>query len=100
VRQSGIDRYATAVAISVANHRAGTAEVVYIATGNSFPDALAAAPIAGRQRGPVLLVSSTSLPSSVANELKRLSPNRVVIVGGTSAVSDKVVQVILAAIRR
>ena len=100
VRQSGTDRYATAVAISVANHRAGTAEVVYIATGNSFPDALAAAPIAGRQRGPVLLVSPTSLPSGVANELKRLSPNRVVIVGGTSAVSDKVVQAILAAIRR
>jgi len=100
VRQSGTDRYATSVAVSVANHRAGTAEVVYIATGASFPDALAAAPIAARQRAPVLLVAPTSLPSSVADELKRLSPNRVVIVGGTRSVSDRVVQAILAAIRK
>lgn len=100
VRQSGADRYATSVAVSVANHRAGTAEVVYIATGTTFPDALAAAPIAGRQRAPVLLVAPTSLPSSVANELRRLSPNRVVVVGGTRSVSDRVVQAILEAIPR
>jgi putative cell wall-binding protein len=99
VRQSAADRYATAVAISVANHRAATAEVVYIATGTTFPDALAAAPIAGRQRGPVLLVAPTSLPSSVANELRRLSPNRIVIVGGPASVSDIVVQAIMASIR-
>lgn len=37
----------------------------------------------------MLPVAPTTLPSSVANELKRLSPNRVVIVGGTKSVSDK-----------
>ena len=100
VRQFGIDRYATAVAISAANHPANTAEVVYIATGRSFPDALAAAPIAGRRRGPVLLVAPTSLPASVASELRRLSPNQIVIVGGPGVVSDGVVQAILAAVRR
>ena len=99
VRQFGADRYATGVAISVANHTAASAEVVYIATGTTFPDALAAAPIAGRQRGPVLLVAPTSLPSSVANELRRLSPNRIVIVGGPASVSDIVVQAIMASIR-
>jgi len=98
-RQSGPDRYATAVAISLANHPTGGSEVVYIATGTGFPDALAAAPIAGAEGGPVLLVSPTSLPSSVASELKRLSPNRVVIVGGAASVSDGVVQAILQAIR-
>jgi putative cell wall-binding protein len=97
-RQSGSDRYATAVAISLANHKAGAAGVVYIATSRTFPDALAAAPIAGRDRGPVLLVSPTSLPGSVAAELQRLSPNRVVIVGGTSTVSDAVVRAIRTAI--
>jgi putative cell wall-binding protein len=97
-RQSGGDRYATAVAISVANHKAGAAGVVYIATARTFPDALAAAPVAGRDRGPVLLVSPTSLPASVAAELKRLSPNRVVIVGGASTVSDSVVRAIRTAI--
>jgi putative cell wall-binding protein len=100
VRQSGMDRYATAVAISVANHGAGAADVVYIATGTNFPDALAAAPIAGSQRGPVLLVAPTSVPNSVINELRRLSPNRVVIVGGPASVSDMVVQAVMAAIGR
>jgi putative cell wall-binding protein len=97
-RQSGTDRYATAVAISVANHKAGAAGVVYIATARTFPDALAAAPVAGRDRGPVLLVSSTSLPDSVAAELRRLSPNRVVIVGGASTISDAVVRAIRTAV--
>lgn len=96
VRQSGLDRYATAVAISAATHGPGTADVVYIATGTTFPDALAAAPLAGSQRGPVLLVTPTSVPTSVANELRRLSPNRIVIVGGPASVSDMVVQEIMA----
>lgn len=100
VRQSAMDRYATAVAISVANHGAGTADVVYIATATTFPDALAAAPIAGSESGPVLLVAPTSLPSSVADELRRLSPNRIVIVGGPASVSDAVVQAIMASIGR
>jgi len=98
VRQSGVDRYATAVAISAANHAAGSADVVYIATGTTFPDALAAAPIAGLERGPVLLVAPTSVPGSVANELRRLSPNRVVIVGGPGSVSDAVVNAIMASV--
>jgi putative cell wall-binding protein len=71
---------------------------VYIATARTFPDALAAAPVAGRDRGPVLLVSSTSLPDSVAAELRRLSPNRVVIVGGASTISDAVVRAIRTAV--
>jgi putative cell wall-binding protein len=100
VRHSGMDRYATAVAISAANHPASTVEVVYIATGTTFPDALAAAPVAGRRRGPVLLVAPNSLPASVAGELQRLSPNQIVIVGGPGVVSDGVVQAILAAAQR
>src|SRR5690606_13846055 len=52
-RFSGTDRYATAVDISKKSFGAGV-PVVYVATGASFPDALAAAPAAAAQNGPLL----------------------------------------------
>ena len=99
-RQAGTDRYTTAVAISVANHSRSGVPVVYLATARSFPDALAAAPVAGRAPGPVLLVGPTSLPASVAAELRRLSPNRIVVVGGRATISDAVLRDALAAVGR
>ncbi|HEX7223923.1 MAG TPA: cell wall-binding repeat-containing protein, partial [Candidatus Limnocylindrales bacterium] len=99
-RQAGTDRYTTAVAISLANHSRSVVPVVYLATARGFPDALAAAPVAGRDRGPVLLVGPTSLPASVAAELRRLSPNRIVIVGGRATISDAVIRDALAAVGR
>jgi putative cell wall-binding protein len=84
-RISGSDRYETAVELS--RHTFQSADVVFIATGGAFPDALAVGPAAIDAGGPVLLVSTTSLPKTVADELVRLNPNRVVIVGGTAAVS-------------
>jgi putative cell wall-binding protein len=99
-RQAGTDRYTTAVAISVANHGRSVVPVVYLATARGFPDALAAAPVAGRDRGPVLLVGPTSLPASVAAELRRLSPNRIVVVGGRATISDAVLRDALAAVGR
>ncbi len=87
-RLSGANRYATAVAISEAKFASPL--TVYIATGQTFPDALGGGPVAGRLPGPLLLVSSTSVPSIVAAELQSLDPDRVVILGGPGAVSDNV----------
>jgi SpoIID/LytB domain protein len=89
---SGSDRYDTAVKMS--QHAFQSADVVFIATGGNFPDALAVGPVAIDTGGPVLLVSTTSLPKSVADELVRLDPNRVVILGGTAAVSAAVADAI------
>ena len=88
-RLGGTDRYATAVAVSAATYRPGVS-VVYLATGTGFADALAGAPAAGMQAGPVLLVTPTSIPAVVAAELTRLHPARIVILGGTGAVSAAV----------
>jgi len=90
-RLAGADRYGTAVAISRATTAAGFDGTVYIATGRSFPDGLAGTPPAVRAGAPLLLVPSMSLPADVAAELRRLSPGRVVILGGASAISDAVV---------
>lgn len=88
-RVAGADRYATPAAISASTFSPGV-PVVYIANGTQYPDALSGAPVAGVQRGPVLMVSGTSVPSSVAKELARLKPKRIVVLGGTGAVTDAV----------
>jgi len=91
VRLSGADRYATAVAISKATYPAAPVTEAFIATGLAFPDALSVAAVAGRDDAPLLLVPGNAANLSgvpvVEAELKRLHPSRIVLVGGTSAVS-------------
>lgn len=90
LRLAGADRYATAAAVSAATFAPGV-PVAYLATGGAFPDALAAGPAAAVSGGPVLLTGTSSLPAATANELARLRPQRIVVLGGTAAVSDAVV---------
>src|SRR5687767_1692927 len=80
-RLAGGDRYATSAAVSIGTFASG--QTVFIATGMNFPDALGGGPVAGIVPGPLLLVPGSSLPTSVAAELERLDPDRVVILGGT-----------------
>ncbi len=89
IRLAGADRYATAAAVSARAFAPG-APVAYVATGANFPDALAGGTAAGRQGGPVLLVGGTGIPSATAAELGRLRPQRIVVLGGPSIVSDAV----------
>jgi Cell wall binding domain 2 (CWB2) len=88
-RIAGSDRFSTAAAISEASFEPGV-PVAYIATGLNFPDALAGAAVAGSQGAPILLVMPNSIPAATATELKRLKPGKIVILGGTGAVSDLV----------
>ncbi|WP_164737230.1 cell wall-binding repeat-containing protein [Georgenia sp. SYP-B2076] len=85
-RLEGTDRYVTAATISEATFAPGV-KVAYVASGTDFPDALAGAPVAGMGGAPVLLVPPSGIPASVRTELVRLKPGRVVVLGGTGAVS-------------
>ncbi len=86
-RLSGASRYDTSAAISAASFEAGV-PVLYIATGGNFPDALSGASVAGRDGAPLLLVTPTSIPPVILAEIVRLRPDRIVILGGPSVVSD------------
>ncbi len=88
-RLFGDDRYATAVAITNASHPRG-ASVVYVATGADFADALGGGPRAMRDGGPILLVQHNAIPAVTQAELRRLSPDRIVVLGGPDAVSESV----------
>ncbi|MGZ3586176.1 MAG: cell wall-binding repeat-containing protein [Candidatus Limnocylindrales bacterium] len=90
-RWAGADRYATAAAISAHNFSPGV-PVAYVATGATFPDALAGAAAAHHAGGPVLLTAAGSLPAATKVELERLNPGKIVVLGGSDAVSDVVFQ--------
>ncbi|MDI6692067.1 MAG: S8 family serine peptidase [Anaerosomatales bacterium] len=86
-RVAGVDRYATAAAASRAAFGSGESATVVIASGEQFPDALAASPLAGLVGSPVLLVRRDSVPTATLDEIRRLGATRAVIVGGPGAVS-------------
>ncbi|HEX4902624.1 MAG TPA: cell wall-binding repeat-containing protein, partial [Acidimicrobiales bacterium] len=90
-RISGADRFATAAQVSASRFQPGV-PVAYVVTGLKFPDALAAGVAAGVEGGPVLLTERDRVPGPTADELRRLGPDRIVVVGGAGSVSDGVRQ--------
>ncbi len=90
MRDAGLDRYQTALAVSWAAFPGSSVATVVLASGEVFPDALAAAGLAGCYGSPVLLTRKSSLPDGLIPEIRRLGAKSVVIVGGTGAVTDDV----------
>jgi putative cell wall-binding protein len=83
-RIAGATRYATAAAVARSEFGSLVGGLV-IATGQSFPDAVAA----GAAAYPILLVPSTgAAPAEVKAALDALQPLGVLVLGGTGAVSD------------
>ncbi|AGY78181.1 cell wall-binding repeat-containing protein [Clostridium autoethanogenum] len=67
-----------------------SSEYVVIASGEGFADALCAAPLAEKNKAPILLTGRDALSSEAKEQLTRLKVKRVFIVGGTASVSDNV----------
>jgi len=91
----GLTRYQTAVEASkkafpspglLPTDAEGYKSVV-VATGLNWPDALGGSALAGAVGGPILLVGST-VPADVTAEIQRLGATRVLLLGGTGAVSQ------------
>jgi len=88
-RLEGPSRIDTAIAISQSENR-GTAGTVYLARADEVVDAVAAGSVPD---GPILFVPPCGeLPPAVAAEIDRLSPGRVVAIGGESAVCEGLLQ--------
>lgn len=88
-RLAGANRYETGVEISQRAFPSG-ASTVFVASGTTFPDALAAGPAAGTLGASLLLTAPTALPTAVRDEIIRLNPDTIYLVGGTGAVSTAV----------
>ncbi len=87
-RVAGEDRYATASA--VARRLGAPSGVVVIASGENFPDALSAGPLASLLGAPLLLSARDHLPAPTSLALSELGASRAVLVGGPAALSDEV----------
>ncbi len=88
-RLAGTDRFGTAVEISRRSFPSGAPAVV-VATGRAFSDALVGGAGAVALGAPVLLVEPDEVPQVVADELVRLAPQRVILLGGEASVSAAV----------
>ena len=61
-----------------------------LASGNNFPDALAAAALAGDLNAPIMLTSPGELSEETALRIQQYEPSKVYIIGGNAAVSPNV----------
>ncbi|WP_223702243.1 cell wall-binding repeat-containing protein [Sutcliffiella deserti] len=89
-RLFGNTRYETAVKISEEGW--DSADVVVLARGDVFADALAGIPLAHKLSAPMLLTRSKNLDSAAKAEIERLGAKEVIILGGIEAIEDEVAE--------
>lgn len=87
-RLAGNGRYDTMAAI--VSEGFTQSDWAVIATGDSFPDALVASPLAGALDAPIILTKSNKLSAQAKEQLDTLGVKYVFIMGGKSAVSEGV----------
>lgn len=90
-RVAGADRFETSAELARL-YDPESVDTVYIASGadRAFADALTGAALAGSQGAPVLLTHPTRAPDAVLDVLGDLAPEHVIVLGGSSAVTDDV----------
>lgn len=90
-RISGATRYETMDSLAKAGNWS-TGRYVVLASGSNYPDALAAAALAGVKDAPILLTDPNNLSDATRSRLASLHPSVVYIIGGQAAVSSSVEQ--------
>ncbi len=87
-RISGDDRYKTS--IEICKNGWNEAEYVILASGENFPDALCAAPLAKKYNAPIILIDGKNLTSDVSETLSKLHTKNILIIGGNGSISEGV----------
>lgn len=85
-RIAGANRYETSEKIA---EEFGKSDVVVLASGTNFADALAAAPLAKKINAPIVLVKKDSLSENAKKLVKEAK--KVYVVGGENTISNKLV---------
>lgn len=92
-RLGGLNRYETAnkIAERVVSLSSGTYDgAAFVCTGEDFPDALAAAPIAAANGWPIYLTQAAVLTPSTKTAMQSNTATHGYVIGGTGAVSAAV----------
>lgn len=88
-RLAGENRYETAAKVARDALAGHDVDRVYLASGETFPDAIAAASHAGDSDA-LLLTKKGDLPTVTADALADLDPRQIVVVGGYGVISHAV----------
>lgn len=88
-RYDGMDRYETAAKVCEDGWKSGS-DYAVIVSGDNFPDALSAAPLAKKYDAPILLTNRDVLNPYTSSELGRLKVKTVYIIGGKGVVSQSI----------
>lgn len=91
-RIAGNDRYETAMLIAqfIENYDMVDVDTAYFATGENFPDALAAGPFGAAFGRPILLVRRDQIPAPTQTAISGLALTTSYVLGGTAVVGDGV----------
>ena len=93
-RVYGSDRYATALAICKKYNPVFVSDDISIATGESFPDALAGGALAAKRSIPVILVGSGMKSADIKKYVSGKGFTNVYVFGGTSAVPQSYIEAV------
>ena len=88
-RIGGANRYETSILLA---KYSGAKEVVVVASGADFADALVAAPFSAQQNGAILLTNKDKLSDNAAKFIKDTKFNKSYVIGGEKSVSEKVIE--------
>ncbi|MFH0830497.1 MAG: cell wall-binding repeat-containing protein [Parcubacteria group bacterium] len=98
-RLAGADRYETATKVSEFEYgAAGIASRILVASGENFPDALVAGPLASMADIPFVLTAKNELPEATRRHIKWVfdgiddAESDIWLIGGPNAVNETVVQ--------
>lgn len=86
----GSNRYSTAAEISKMNYATGG--TVILVNGDAVADGIAATPLAASENASILLANKDKLPKETANRIREIAPQKVILVGGTNAMSAELEQ--------
>jgi len=94
-RIGGYDAYETAAKITDAL-QVETGTPVVLVSGRSYADALSISSMAAFKQYPILLVNQDGIPETVKNELQKIKPEKVYIIGLQGALSPEIEKQVLS----
>lgn len=90
---AGETRFETATAISKEGWKDGADKVILV-NGYSMIDGIAATPLASLYDCPILLTNRNDVPKSTMDEIKRLNPSEVVLIGTDDVTGDNLINIL------
>ncbi len=95
-RIGGANRYETSILLA---KYSGAKEVVVVASGEDFADALVAAPFSAQQKGAILLTNKDKLSDNAEKFIKDTKFNKSYVIGGEKSVSEDVINQLTSIIK-